>query len=59
MSNIIITDNTVEVTVTYKGVYENDNEMIEVVKAAKQLKSLAVDETTLLDTPNEIDGIAD
>lgn len=57
MSNIIITDNTVEVTVTYKGVYENDNEMIESVKAAKQLKSLAVDETTLLDTPNEEEGV--
>jgi len=49
MSEIIIKDKTVEVTVTYKGVYETDDQMIDCVKAAKQLKGLAVDETELLD----------
>ena len=49
MSNIIITENTVEVTVTYKGVFDNDNEMMAAVQAAKALRKMAVDETTLLD----------
>ena len=58
-NNITITDNTVEVTVTYKGVYETESEMIEAVKSAKTLKAMAVDETELLEkSPNDLERAA-